>query len=1029
MNAGTHTLTAVFRATDTTNYVSPVTNTVSLVVNKATNVINLAATDTKAFGADPYALVFTKLSTGALSYTSTISGVATISPSGEVTIRGAGQTTLKVSQAGDSNYEATPEVSQVLTVNSAGGITSDGSSLLSSTGGGSSPTSGTYSSSGAAPILELPATMTYGQKIALPGAVQGARVGESGLNLAIPDGSGVGLTRSLSLTNFLSSSYRLKVGLKIDQTGYFDPQGGGSLGDLNAYLRYTDASDPTNIVTQTRQLLSRVGKDMSDLLDSGSLAAGIDLIFSDTASQNIQNASDPLSGALIGTFQPASLLAGSGNGLSALGGVTWSGTWDLIVADVSGGGTMNLVDWFLQFEDLSSASSTADTTGGLVYEVLDTSKGEINGNELEAKSGTGQITLRARYVGSEAYTTNTIALRQASQTLTFTNRPVTVVSNLPYLFDPGAISSAGQPISYTSGNSNVATGQLNGVSIRQAGVSVLTASLAANDNYSAGGSANQTLTVLAPPAVLPFGEDFSSPGLGRLTPINYDWGSSLSLTADSFLANTNGRLTFSAPRSAAAIAQPNLTLPLTNSWTVEATVNVPNSTPYQSVGINIMRDLYQGGQYYPNDQLTLQSYSYNGNWTVRSYSLTQAGGSTVLGTNSGSVATLRLAMKYDHLTKQVSLLYRDLGNTTWLTNSVQSLATNGAIGTAWGLKVTDQFRVGFFAETQSSVGTAGSDLWVDDLYVQVQTLPELTLSGPLTGTVDAAISPYPVLYNGHPPIVFSASNLPTGLGIGSTDGIITGTPTAGGAGTATIYASNSYGVVSTNLVFNIARAASTITVTGTNSFTFSGNPQGPVTVSKTGSQGSVTYSYAGTNGTTYLSNATKPTDAGQYTVVASVAADSNYEAATALPFSFTIAKATPTISAAPTASAITYGQTLADSNLTGGTASTGGTFAFTTTSTAPNVGTANQGVTFSPNDTANFNSATTSASVTVIDGDLPVLGADAFAAKLAAGMTTKVTLASLLANDRPSANPSDTRTVTLVSASSTSTGGGSIRIK
>ena len=154
----------------------------------------------------------------------------------------------------------------------------------------------------------------------------------------------------------------------------------------------------------------------------------------------------------------------------------------------------------------------------------------------------------------------------------------------------------------------------------------------------------------------------------------------------------------------------------------------------------------------------------------------------------------------------------------------------------------------------------------------------------------------------------------------------------------------------------------------------------------------------------------------------------NYNTATTI-VSVLVNKATPTISAAPTASAITYGQTLAASSLIGGTASTAGTFAFTTPLTAPNVGTANQGVTFTPNDTANFNTATTSASVTVIDGDLPVPGADAFTAKVAAGMTTKVTLASLLANDRPSANPSDTRNMTFVSVESTSSGGAAIRVK
>jgi hypothetical protein len=42
-----------------------------------------------------------------------------------------------------------------------------------------------------------------------------------------------------------------------------------------------------------------------------------------------------------------------------------------------------------------------------------------------------------------------------------------------------------------------------------------------------------------------------------------------------------------------------------------------------------------------------------------------------------------------------------------------------------------------------------------------------------------------------------------------------------------------------------------------------------------------------------------------------------------------------------------------------------GAFAFTTPSTAPSVGAANQGVTFTPSDTANYNTATTSVSVTV----------------------------------------------------------------
>ena len=81
--------------------------------------------------------------------------------------------------------------------------------------------------------------------------------------------------------------------------------------------------------------------------------------------------------------------------------------------------------------------------------------------------------------------------------------------------------------------------------------------------------------------------------------------------------------------------------------------------------------------------------------------------------------------------------------------------------------------------------------------------------------------------------------------------------------------------------------------------------------------------------------------------------------------SVTVNKATPTISAAPIASAIIFGQTLASTALTGGTASAPGTFAFTTPATAPKAGTVSQGVTFTPEDADNYESATTSVNVTV----------------------------------------------------------------
>jgi len=76
-------------------------------------------------------------------------------------------------------------------------------------------------------------------------------------------------------------------------------------------------------------------------------------------------------------------------------------------------------------------------------------------------------------------------------------------------------------------------------------------------------------------------------------------------------------------------------------------------------------------------------------------------------------------------------------------------------------------------------------------------------------------------------------------------------------------------------------------------------------------------------------------------------------------------KTTPTLTVAPSASAITVGQALSASTLTGGSASVAGAFAWTTPSTVPAVGTASYGVTFTPTDTVSYNTFTTTVSLTV----------------------------------------------------------------
>jgi hypothetical protein len=133
--------------------------------------------------------------------------------------------------------------------------------------------------------------------------------------------------------------------------------------------------------------------------------------------------------------------------------------------------------------------------------------------------------------------------------------------------------------------------------------------------------------------------------------------------------------------------------------------------------------------------------------------------------------------------------------------------------------------------------------------------------------------------------------------------------------------------------------------------------------------GAVTYSVSAPskNNCSVLGNVlTADGASGACEVMATKAADNNYMVITSLPLSITLTKATPAVTAWPTASDIIVGQTLVDATLTGGSASTSGSFAFTTPTISPAEGTADYEVTFTPDDTSHYTTVTGLVSVTVL---------------------------------------------------------------
>jgi hypothetical protein len=303
------------------------------------------------------------------------------------------------------------------------------------------------------------------------------------------------------------------------------------------------------------------------------------------------------------------------------------------------------------------------------------------------------------------------------------------------------------------------------------------------------------------------------------------------------------------------------------------------------------------------------------------------------------------------------------------------LSTNNVVGSASvsvslpsSLDNAAQARLRFYVHNGSG-GTGGSrpKISIDNVAVTSTdgsgVAPTITSTNAFSGTVGVVFS-NTITATGDAPIAFSGTDLPDGLSLAS-DGAISGTPTAAGTFTnALLTATNAAGTNNQAVTFTIAKGSSTIILTGGTNFLYNGLAQGPASGGLTGSTNPLTLTYVGTNGTTYGPTNALPINAGSYVYTASVTEDDNYNGATSAPLVFLINKAAPSITAAPTASAITAGQALSSSGLSGGTASVPGSFAWTDGTTVPN-SSGDYSVTFTPTDTANYNTATTLVNVTV----------------------------------------------------------------
>ena len=250
-----------------------------------------------------------------------------------------------------------------------------------------------------------------------------------------------------------------------------------------------------------------------------------------------------------------------------------------------------------------------------------------------------------------------------------------------------------------------------------------------------------------------------------------------------------------------------------------------------------------------------------------------------------------------------------------------------------------------------------------------------SLTSGTAGSVSFLMTAGLVNNGGKPKVTYSVtSGLPIGATApsvvspnGSSDATLTVTTTVAtptGSYTLTISGSDDNNPVNTRTTTATLVVGGKITPTVTpivGSYVYNGSPQGPNSATNTGTGTSYTYSYVGVSPTTYPQSSIQPTNAGNYTVTATVGANGNYNSASSLATAFSISKATPTATLAVNNSPLTYDGTgksasvsISSSSVPGSVNSifTGGVATQTNASTY--AVTAN----FIPTDSANYNSLT-----------------------------------------------------------------------
>ena len=311
----------------------------------------------------------------------------------------------------------------------------------------------------------------------------------------------------------------------------------------------------------------------------------------------------------------------------------------------------------------------------------------------------------------------------------------------------------------------------------------------------------------------------------------------------------------------------NTTATIPTGWTLtnNITANAVDRTTYLHL---------EAGN--PSDQIVTPNYDLTGYTDVAlAYSV------ATFGTVSGNPA-LKLEVSTN-------------GGTSWSTTTYTSSAPTSSTYVNGTLNITGQTFTSTTKFRFSNTLTTGTGLRNQNLKLTgtaAATAPTITSILTSSGTVGTVFN-YATIASGTP-TSYAASDLPSGLSINTSTGVISGTPTAVGSSNVSLSATNATGTDTKTLVITVGQGTQTITFGALAPITY-----GATSFSLNGASSSgleLSYSSSNTAVATISGNTVTIIGAGSTSITASQSGDANYSAAADVSQTLTVNKASQIIS-------------------------------------------------------------------------------------------------------------------------------------